>query len=287
MDSPEQEPKPEFVNLAEQLSPEYKLHALRFLQVLPNLSNLTIQAPIDSLEIQQWIFPVVDYCHGVAVDIGSNDYRWITCYGAGMPKDMPPVDVCFSATALHRKYKDFAYHGKGVLADPANLTKGASGWRWTYTHPQTKEVFTVHLWYLVLFLRQSATSLLTYYNQGDNELFNSISRKGKGIVGLQVVNVSPNDLQSAHTLINHHFLLHNFEVAIDAATKRGDMMPNDVFVPAARLAVEALAKERKPLNKTSLADKMVLDRDTLRKYLSRRENQSLWVQLQNSILHTS
>jgi hypothetical protein len=121
-------------------------HADRLRHVLPSVKSLQVGYPegTEKPDLSQTIFPVLDFCKGAAIDIDSEDFRWEVIYGAGMPDKLPRIDIVITATVISQKFKDFAFHGKGVLADPENPDIGKGAWVFHYENRQTHELFIIH-----------------------------------------------------------------------------------------------------------------------------------------------
>jgi hypothetical protein len=227
---------PTVENLADTLTPAYREHVEEFLSVIPQLDEVRAYVPEGTLvQVEDWIFPVLEKCKEITggstvMRIGdANQLGWVRCFGAGMPEDLPPINLYFTADIHHEKYKDFAIHGQGVLSDPENPDKGKSAWRWVYKHPVTGKAFTLHLWTQMVYLRDSTTQMVAHYNSGSNDFYSSLLKMGKG-VSIEMVDINPSDPLSAHLLIDSTVLFTDSQSISDAALTggAGDINREDV-----------------------------------------------------------
>lgn len=256
-------------------------HAERLRQALPNATDFQIGWPIGTLKpsLRDTIFPLLDQCGGVAIGMNSNDELGRTIlYGAGMPEILPRVDICVTAGIISNKLTDFAFHAKGILADPQNPDIGTGGWVFRHEHPQTKELFIIHVWHLTMYLRDSTASLCALYSSGINPSFTYLTRMRKGAV-IELYDVNPNEKEFAHRLIDHSSLLVNFQETLDVISKRNYITRTDEISPEVfRVSLIKWAKrlgERggKP-RKIRFQRAMNLDAKTFKKYCDRE--QGLW-----------
>lgn len=176
---------------------------------------------VEGTPMEEWVFPGLEQSGGLIISTDDDtDPRWTVMYGAGMPQDLRRIDVIFLAAILHPKYEDFAIHCKGVVADPMDIDKGSAAWKWRLTKNETGEVFVVHVWTAEIFLRGSSTRCVGHYNAGINPHYQELTGISPGI-RFELSGVDPDDVNSAHRLIDSIALLQGAQAAFDAVAKRG------------------------------------------------------------------
>ena len=196
-----------------------------------NLPRVQINVP-EGTHIEEWIFPVLDKSGFIIRVNDQSDFRWATIHAAGLPKDMPRVDVLFSVAPHNPTYKDFAIHGKGAIADPSDLEKGKGGWLWTLIDNATGQTMMAHIWLVTIFLRNSSTSLLASYNAGTDPLYTRLRRGSIGIT-VELMNVEFSDEQSGHRLLREGgAIINGLQEILDAAVTANRGRPPKAVVGA-------------------------------------------------------
>ena len=155
---------------------------------------------------ERWIFDALPYFEGAIVRRSDGtDIGWQVLFGAGMPDDLPLVDVIFSATGYDMKYKDFAIMGRGVIVDPGDRDKGRSSWLWHVRHKKSGAVLNAYLWSQKLFFRGSSSQLIAHYTNGANESYIKLTGREVG-VNYDLI-YRPGEGASADFLRKHDYLL--------------------------------------------------------------------------------
>jgi hypothetical protein len=204
-------------------------------QTFPDDLNERLQeiAPLGT-PIEKWIFPALELTGGLIIRVNDmSDIRWTNLFGAGMPPDLTRMDVFFSVAPFNSLYKDFAIHGRGVVADPANPEKGKGAWLWTITMAGTGETLNVNIWFVEIYLRNSSTQLLAHYNAGTNPTYTTLTLGRTGVM-VELIDIDPTgDKQSALRLIQHSDVLLTKLQSIlhSAATAERGRKPKAVATP--------------------------------------------------------
>ena len=176
----------------------------------------------------EWIFQILENYNGLIVleNDQDDDARWFSLVGAGLPQDMLRVDFVFLARAFHTKYKDFAIHARGVKVDSASPEKGKGGWRLNYTDKDKSESYSVHVWFMEMFLLGSTAQLIAHYNPNINLEYSRLTRMGKGI-RFEIVDHNPDDKKSSIRLIENDILLLDPASVLAAAERAKVGRPSD------------------------------------------------------------
>ena len=173
---------------------------------------------------ERWIFDALPYFEGAIVRISDGtDMGWQVLFGAGMPTDLPLVDVIFSAAGYDMKYKDFAIMGRGVFVDPGDRAKGKSQWLWHVTHRKSGAELHAYLWSQRLFFRGSSSQLIAHFTNGTNENYMRLTGRDVG-VNYDLI-YRPDDHAGADTLRKHDYLLADSRAILEAAVEKRGRKP--------------------------------------------------------------
>lgn len=166
----------------------------------------------------EWIFSALDENNGRIVILDDDtDIRWFSLLGAGMPQDMQRIDAIFTADIYHEKYKDFAIHLRGVIAEPENLEKGEGFWRLSLIDSLGEPVL-VHVWFAEMFLRGTKAYLLVHYNADSDPIYRKLTGLKRG-PRFELSGHDPDDRESSIKLIENDLLLTDPKSILEAIEK--------------------------------------------------------------------
>jgi hypothetical protein len=205
---------------ADDLTEDEKQHLEKMARM--NLRPATLKGPPGaSLYNPKWVF-IILAAHGGLVLLENydetDDPRWITMFGSGLPRDMRRIDMVFTAAAYHEKFKDFAIHIRGVEVQEQNPKRGEGAWLYTLTHHESGEQYRVHIWFIDIFLRNAQAHLIAYYTDADtaDARFKQLTKRTGG-VEIELMGHDMNDKASSILLIENDVLLTDMQSILDAA----------------------------------------------------------------------